>query len=200
MMDWWIPTKNPKFTGVRFEWMEEEKATLRDNREVTLRLLQPDDRDRLLRLFSTMSAQALEWGMPPYTGDTIDRWLSNIEKSIPLVAVFDEKIVGFAAIYRHTHPRSRGVADFGIYVHQDFQSIGLGTIMSETVLSTAEKQGLHRVYLHVVEDNKAAVELYRKLGFAVEGIMQDAYYGADEKYHNLLVMGILLPVNGRRGP
>lgn len=178
--------------------MEEEKVTLRDNREVTLRLLQPDDRDRLLHLFSTMSAKALEWGMPPYTGETIDRWLSNIERSIPLVAVFDEKIVGFAAIYRHSHPRSRGVADFGIYVHQDLHGVGLGTMMGERVLSIAEEQGLHRVFLHVVEDNTAAVNLYKKLGFAVEGIMQEAYYGADERYHNLLVMAILLPENEKR--
>lgn len=177
--------------------MDEEKVMLRNSREVTLRLLKPDDRDRLLLMFSTMSAKALEWGMPPYTGETIDRWISNIERSIPLVAIIDEKIVGFAAIYRHSHSRSRGVADFGIYVHQDYHNLGLGTIMSERALSIAEDQGLHRVFLHVVEDNTAAVHLYKKLGFAVEGIMQEAYYGADGRYHNLLVMAILLPEKER---
>jgi putative acetyltransferase len=173
--------------------MESQKVRLKDNREVTLRLLKLDDRNRLLHLFSTMSDKALEWGMPPYTKGTIGHWMSNIEKLIPLIAVYQDQIVGYVTIFKHVHPRERGVADLGIYLHQDFHSVGLGTIMTEVVLSIAEEQGLHRIGLHVVEDNRAAVNLYKKLGFIIEGTMKDAYYGEDESYHNLLVMGILLP-------
>ena len=83
------------------------------------------------------------------------------------------------------------MSDLGIYLHQDFHNVGLGTIMTEIILSIAEEQGLHRIGLHVVEDNRAAVNLYKKLGFTIEGTMRDAYFGADNKYHNMLVMGIL---------
>lgn len=173
--------------------MESRKVELEDGREVLLRLLEISDRDRLLHLFSTMSEKALEWGMPPYTKETVDRWMSNFERLIPLVAVYQEQIVGFTSIFKHVHPRERGVADMGIYLHQDFHSVGLGTMMSEMILSIAEEQGLHRIGLHVVEDNRAAVNLYKKLGFIVEGTVRDAYFGADKKYHNLLAMGVLLP-------
>ncbi|TFG29278.1 N-acetyltransferase [Candidatus Thorarchaeota archaeon] len=175
--------------------MENHKVRLKDEREVILRLLEISDRDRLVHLFSTMSDKALEWGMPPYSEITIDRWLSNLERLIPLVALFQDRIVGYAAIFKHVHFRERGVADLGIYLHQDFHGVGLGTVMSETLLSIAEEQGLHRICLHVVEDNRAAVSLYRKLGFVVEGTMRDAYYGADNTYHNMLVMGIVFPKN-----
>lgn len=169
--------------------MESRKFKLRNDREVTLRLLKIDDRDRLLDLFSTMSEKALEWGMPPYSEETIDRWLSNFERLIPLVTIYENRIVGFAAIFKHMHSRERGVADLGIYLHQDFHKIGLGTIMSETILGIAKNQGLHRIGLHVVEDNVVAVNLYKKVGFVIEGTMRDAYFGQDEKYHNMLVMG-----------
>jgi RimJ/RimL family protein N-acetyltransferase len=175
--------------------MESQKVELKDGREMTLRLLKLEDRDRLLHLFSTMSDKALEWGMPPYTEETIDRWISNIERLIPLIAVYQDQIVGYATIFKHIHPRERGVADLGIYLHQDFQSVGLGTIMSEMILTVAEEQGLHRIGLHVVEDNTAAMKLYKKLGFKVEGTLVDAYYGADEKYHNMLVMGVVFQRN-----
>ena len=168
---------------------------LKDGREITLRLMKLDDRDRLVNLFSSMSEKALEWGMPPYTGETIDRWMSNIERAIPLVAIFNEKIVGYAGIFKHMHPREKGVSDMGIYLHQDFHNVGLGTYMTETVISIAEEQGLHRIGLHVVEDNVVAVSLYKKLGFIVEGTMRDAYYGRDGRYHNMLVMGLLLQRN-----
>ncbi len=171
--------------------MDERMVELKDSRKVTLRLLEVSDRDQLLDMFSTMSDKALEWGMPPYAKETIDRWMSNIEKLIPLIAIFNEKIVGYASVFRHTHPREKGVSDMGIYLHQDFHGVGLGTAMTETVLSIAKEQGLHRISLHVAEDNIAAVKLYKKLGFIIEGTMRDAYYGVDGKYHNMLVMGIV---------
>lgn len=172
--------------------MDSKKFELKDGREVTLRLLEINDRERLLNLFSTMSEKALEWSMPPYSEVTIDRWLSNFERLIPLIAIYQNRIVGYAAIFKHAHTRERGVADFGIYLHQDFQKIGLGTIMSENILCIAKDQGLHRIGLHVVEDNVVAVNLYKKLGFVIEGTIRDAYYGQDEIYHNMLVMGLLM--------
>ena len=175
--------------------MISRKVELKDGREVTLRLLEVSDADKLLHMFSTMSDDALEWGMPPYTEETINRWMSNIEKLIPLIAVFNEKIVGYASVFRHMHSRERGVSDMGIYLHQDFHGVGLGTVMTETILVIAKEQELHRIGLHVVEDNIAAVELYKKLGFMIEGTMRDAYYGADGKYHNMLVMGIVFHEN-----
>ena len=175
--------------------MDNHRVELKDGRVVTLRLLETSDTDKLLDMFSKMSDKALEWGMPPYTRETIDRWVSNIERLIPLVAVFNEKIVGYAAVFKHTHSRERGVSDIGIYLHQDFHGVGLGTAMTETILSIAKQEGLHRIGLHVVEDNVAAVKLYKKLGFVIEGTIRDAYYGADGKYHNMLVMGIVFHEN-----
>ena len=175
--------------------MDIQMVELKDGRVVTLRLLEISDADRLLDMFSTMSDKALEWGMPPYTRETIDRWLSNIENLIPLIAVFNEKIVGYAAVFKHTHSRERGVSDIGIYLHQDFHGVGLGTAMTETILPIAKHQGLHRIGLHVVEDNVAAVKLYQKIGFVIEGTIRDAYYGADGKYHNMLVMGMVFLEN-----
>jgi putative acetyltransferase len=175
--------------------MESWKVGLKDKREVILRPLQIDDGDRLLHMFSTMSENALEWGMPPYTKEVVERWLSNIEKLISLVAIYQGRIVGYAMVFKHAHPREKDIADMGIYLHQDFHDVGLGTMMSKIILSIAEAQGLHRIGLYVAEDNEIAVSLYKKLGFIIEGTMRDAYYGSDEKYHNMLVMGILLPVN-----
>lgn len=175
--------------------MKGRKVELKDGREITLRLLEPSDADKLLDMFSTMSDKALEWGMPPYTKETIDRWMSNIENLIPLIAVLNEKIVGYASVFRHMRSRERGVSDMGIYLHQDFHGVGLGTAMTEIILSIAKQQGLHRIGLRVVEDNIAAVKLYKKLGFMIEGTMHDAYYGVDGKYHNMLVMGIVFHEN-----
>lgn len=64
--------------------------------------------------------------------------------------------------------------------------------MLRRLIELAKKEGLHRIGLQVVVDNKHAIHLYQKMGFKVEGVMKDAYFGEDGKHHDMLVMGLLL--------
>jgi RimJ/RimL family protein N-acetyltransferase len=70
--------------------------------------------------------------------------------------------------------------------------VGLGTAMLTKLIELAKKERLHRIGLSVIVDNKRAINLYRKFGFKIEGVMKDAYFGEDGKYHDELVMGLLL--------
>jgi len=49
---------------------------------------------------------------------------------------------------------------------------------------------LNRINIYVVQENKAAVAVYKKAGFIVEGCMRDNYC-LDGKYGNVLIMGML---------
>jgi RimJ/RimL family protein N-acetyltransferase len=46
--------------------------------------------------------------------------------------------------------------------------------------------------LTVVAENARAVRLYEKFGFKVEGVLKDAYFGEDGKYHDELAMALIL--------
>ena len=164
---------------------------LKDGREVTVRFLVLENKERL-EMFSSMSDEALKWGMPPYTREVIERWINNLPNLIPLVAEYNNCIVGYASIYKYPHPRRKGVGDLAMYLHQDFHNVGLGTAMLIRLLELAKKDKMHKVILHVIAYNKVALYLYEKFGFKVEGIMQDSYFGADKKYHDEIVMGIIL--------
>ncbi|UCE09117.1 MAG: GNAT family N-acetyltransferase [Candidatus Thorarchaeota archaeon] len=172
--------------------MMESDIELRDGRVVTLRSLKADDKNGLVSMFSSMTNAALEWGMPPYTEEVVERWIASIQSLISLVAIYDNQIVGYSAIFKHSHPRRLGIGEMGIYIHQDFHGVGLGTLMTNKVVTVAVEQGLHRLSLEVVEDNEAAVKLYKKSGFLLEGTMKDAYFGEDKKYHNTLIMSRIL--------
>lgn len=165
---------------------------LKDGREVTVRVLKVDDKEKLAELFASMSDEALRWGMPPYTREVIERWMNNLSNFISLVAEVNKDIVGYANIFKHPHPRRKGVSDLIIYLHQDFPNVGLGTAMMGYLIDLAKKQGMHRIGLHVIADNRIAIHLYEKFGFKTEGVMKEAYLGADEKYYDEIVMGKLL--------
>jgi len=138
---------------------------LKDGREVTLRFLTLEDKEKLVEMFASMSDEALKWGMPPYTQEVIERWMSNLKNLIPLVAECNNRMVGYASIFKYAHPRRKGVCDLGMYLHQDFHNVGLGTAMLGYLLELAKK----------------------------EGVLKDSYFGADGKYHDELVMGITWP-------
>jgi putative acetyltransferase len=165
---------------------------LRDGRQVTVRFLNANDRDGLFQMFSSMSAEALEWSMAPYAMEIIDRWIANIPHLIPLVAECNEKIVGYAVIYKFPHQRRKGIGDLAIYLHQDFQKAGLGTAMTEKLLKLARGEKMHKIELTVVADNEIAKNVYRKLGFKIEGVSKDSFLGFDGRYHDMIHMGLIL--------
>ena len=165
---------------------------IKDGRAVTLRFLVREDKEGLLEFFGSMSTEALEWGNPPYTDEVVDRWISNLENMTALVAIHNKCIVGYGGISKGTRERRRGVGDLAMYLHQDFQNAGLGTAMLSRLLNLAEKEGLHRIGLHVIVDNKIAIHLYEKFGFIKEGILKESYFGLDKKYHDELIMGLVL--------
>ena len=68
---------------------------LKDGREVTVRFLTAEDKERLVEMFASMSDEALKRGMPPYTREVVERWINNIPSLIPLVAEDDSRIVGW---------------------------------------------------------------------------------------------------------
>lgn len=172
--------------------MKWPEIKLGDGRTVTIRPLLEEDKDCLHAMFVSMSEEALRWSLAPYTEDVIERWISNLQNLIALVAEYCDSVVGYCAVFKHTHPRQKGVGDFGIYLHQDFQRVGLGSAMVELVIDLANREGLHRLTLHAVGENIGAIRLYEKFGFSVEGRLRDAFFGNDEQYHDMVVMGRIL--------
>ena len=111
---------------------------LKDGREVTVKFLALEDKERLIELFASMSDEALRWGMPPYTREVIERWMSNIQNLIPLVAEHDNRMVGYASIYKYAHQRRKGSSDLVMYLHQDFHNVGLGTAILNRLIELAK--------------------------------------------------------------
>lgn len=62
-----------------------------------------------------------------------------------------------------------------IATHPDYRRQGYGRAIVEALIKYARMNGLDSVSLEVRESNKAAIDLYMKLGFKVEGKRKDFY-------------------------
>ena len=87
----------------------------------------------------------------------------------------NETIIGNAALYIEQNHRRRHVGSIGMMVHADFQGMGIGTKLLETILDISDNWlMLVRVELTVFTDNERAIRMYKKFGFSEEGVMRKA--------------------------
>ncbi len=86
-----------------------------------------------------------------------------------------EKVIGMAGLTVNASPRLRHSATLGIFVHNDYQGQGVGTLLIKTLLDLADNWLLLvRVELGVFTENEGAIRLYKRMGFEEEGIRRKA--------------------------
>lgn len=170
--------------------MRDKTVRLKDGSQACISKYQEADFEKLVEMYASLSKEALRWTRPPYNEETI-RKLSK-DKNLILVAKYGNRIIGHCMLDVYQHSTGKGISSLIINVHQDFQNKGLGTAMIETIIDWAKSKGMHRIELSVVAEQKMAVHVYEKVGFRIEGVQREAYYGEDGKYHDKVIMGLLL--------
>ncbi len=172
---------------------EPTSVQLKDGRTVLLRPYRAEDKEELVTLYASLSPETLRWSLPPYDREKIDRWTSDPSSSIILMAWSETRAVGHLQVFLRTFsPRLKGLGELIIYLHQDYQNVGLGTAMMREAVRLAREKGLHRLSLSVIADNRPAIRIYEKVGFHHEGLRLQEYFGEDGKYHDVVEMGLLL--------
>jgi RimJ/RimL family protein N-acetyltransferase len=110
------------------------------------------------------------------------------EPDSPLFGILDPALVAVAGLHRNSHRKARHRATiWGVYVLPDRRGEGLGTELLRHIVETARGiEGLERLDLCVVVDNRQALQLYENLGFKVWGHEIEAMIvGSDymDEYH-----------------
>lgn len=119
----------------------------------------------------------------------------NIRDNCPhLVAIIDDKVIGWCDITSLNRPVFSHVGCMGIGVLKEYRGYGIGKMLLTEALSLASVKGLTRIELTVREDNKRAIAMYQKFGFETEGVHQKSVL-IDNRYYNQLFMALLFDKN-----
>ena len=140
--------------------------------QITIRHAEPDDYEALHRIFSgpRVIAGTLQLPLP-----SAEMWRKRVsekpENLYSLVACADGEVVGNLGLETQpTRWRRRHVGQIGMAVRDDWQGKGIGTALMEAALDLADNWlNLTRVELSVFTENAAAIALYEKFGFEIEG-------------------------------
>lgn len=102
-------------------------------------------------------------------------------EAIYLVAELDGRIVGHCGV-----TNILGEGDItNVAVHPDYRNRGIGQSMLKALIQQGKTAGITAFTLEVRAGNQAAVHMYEKAGFAVEGVRKGFY---DKPREDALIM------------
>ena len=145
---------------------------------VTVRAFQMDDWRDVAELWRQPE---VIWGtmqLPYQSLDDIRRRLENPPERLQRLVAVTEKghVVGLLGL-EVGRGRAAHTAHLGMMVHPDFHNRGVGSALMAAALNLADNWlNLTRVDLRVYTDNPAAIHLYKKFGFEIEGTLRRFAY------------------------
>lgn len=111
--------------------------------------------------------------------------------SLMLVAECNGKIVGMVDIRRGRYLKTHHVAEIGICILKGYRRKGIGKKLMERAIEWAKKMGVMKAEVEVFATNKAAIALYKRLGFEEEG-RRKKHYKIMGEYVDGIFMGKFL--------
>ncbi len=141
---------------------------------IHIRRTEPGDYEALQRIAAGPKAI---WGTLQLPYPSLELWRKRLaeppEGFYSLAACVDGEVVGQFGLHTFAnHPRRRHVGQIGMMVRDDWQGKGVGTALMQAGIELAERWlNLQRLELTVFVDNEAAIHLYKKFGFEVEGTL-----------------------------
>lgn len=93
------------------------------------------------------------------------------------VVTVDGEVAGWCVGLVRKHRRHRSGRVYGLAVHPNFRSRGLGGKLMQSLLNHLRNRAVRHVYLEVRADNDRAISLYQNLGFQRVRKLHD-YYGS----------------------
>ena len=103
------------------------------------------------------------------------------------VAVCGDEVVGWCNIVQMKQEGFRHNAKLGMGVLRAYRRLGWGERLARKAIEWAEGTHIERITLKVFASNLAAISLYEKLGFEVEGVSRKARK-IDGRYDDLVDM------------
>ncbi|KVA28456.1 GNAT family N-acetyltransferase [Burkholderia cepacia] len=109
-----------------------------------------------------------------YPFPSLEKWQKRLanahERGASLVAEIDGAVVGHLGLEFEPNPRRRHAAGLGMMVDATRHGRGIGSRLLAAAIDLAENWlNLTRLELTVFTDNCAAIALYEKHGFRIEG-------------------------------
>jgi len=127
---------------------------------------------------------------------TLEEQIKNIQNEIEqgyisLVSEIENKLVGYAVGFTFKVNRRKHCMSIAIAMLQGYASKGIGTELLKQLIERGIEKGITRFELDVSVKNKIAINLYKKMGFVIEGERKKSYL-IDGEFDNDFMMAKII--------
>lgn len=173
--------------------------TIYNDEELLIRNAEVEDASAIIQLLNTIGGESdnLTYGdnelgiTPKQEKEFIERH-NQSNNHLFIVAVYKDKIIGILNFSGGNRARIAHCGMFGMSVLKDYWGIGVGTSLVDYMLDWAkESEVVTKIELQVKVDNTRAIELYKKMGFSVEGRLKRSIK-INDVYYDTLYMGKII--------
>jgi L-amino acid N-acyltransferase YncA len=151
----------------------------------------PEDWDAIWPFFHTIIAARETYAYDPDMDEAEGQrtWMIGPPGRTVVATDPDGTVLGTANMYANRPGPGAHVASASFMVDPHHARRGTGRALGEHVIEWARATGFRAIQFNaVVETNKAAVELWRSLGFEVLGTVPEAFDHPTHGYVGLLIM------------
>ncbi|WP_432454255.1 MULTISPECIES: GNAT family N-acetyltransferase [unclassified Agarivorans] len=160
-----------------------------------IRRLERSDNTDLFDIYSFSSVSENTSQLPFLSSDIVANLFDNLEQ-YTLVAESNGKVVGHITLFLTNKIRDRHCAGIAIAVHPDAHGKGIGKALLQEAINQADNWlNLVRLELEVHIDNSAAISLYKRVGFEIEGTKRLSTFKSG-RYIDMHIMSRIRPDHG----
>ncbi len=164
---------------------------LKNREQIMLRLMVPEDEERLLEFFKKLPEEDRQVLREDTTDPmVIKRWVQEIDynKVYPVLAEHRGRIVGDATLHMKQYGWQRHIGEIRIVIDKDFRGQGLGKVMIHELINKATGLGLHHIQLSLVETQVKEIKIFERMGFQKIATLPKYIIDVNGHEHDLIIM------------
>ena len=147
---------------------------LRDGTKFLLRPIKAEDECRFNELFKSLSPESMRFRffeiIKELSHDALTRYCNlDYDREIAFVGELqtDKQVIGAGGVIIEANGK---VGEFAVLVRDPWQSLGLGSILMDQILSVAKDKRLEKLFAYVLSNNYKMLNLCKKKGFRLESL------------------------------
>jgi ribosomal protein S18 acetylase RimI-like enzyme len=168
-------------------------VTLRNKKEVLIRLCNGQDRAGLIRFFQQAPREDIQFCKQDVKNPKVmDTWINQGNGHQPMILVALEMPTNRVVASLNLSQGQQVAHIVGdiehILVDRPFQGFGLGSRMLEELIDLAAGAGLHWLKAEVAADQKNIVKAFKSKGFEIRTILDDYFIDQRGELHDVALM------------
>ena len=164
---------------------------LKNGVEVSLRRMHRNDFDRSLAFFQALpeSVRGYLRGDVSQPGFVAKRILDMEAGRVHRIVALDgDKIVGDGALELSGHEWEAHVGELRLIIAEDYQLLGLGTMMARELYGLANQEQLDEIVVRMMQPSDAVRRIFKRFGFHDEILMPGFVRDIHGKPQDLILM------------